>query len=155
MKTDGRAKVDGLDFSSESSSLALSVGHIVHFTPKKISYFSLGSKLFLVMGSYSGFHTEQVSGIASYFEHPLDVTTSQNFVAEMSQTVSQITKLETMSQKTQQHPIDGTNIVDTSSILYNEVSRDSRRRDFQQLKDPKILKIYEITIVSVGDEMCW
>ena len=107
------------------------------------------------MGSYSGFHTEQVSGIASYFEHPLDVTTSQNFVAEMSQTVSQITKLETMSQKTQQHPIDGTNIVDTSSILYNEVSRDSRRRDFQQLKDPKILKIYEITIVSAGDEMCW
>ena len=60
-----------------------------------------------------------------------------------------------MSQKTQQHPIDGTNIVDISSILYNEVSRESRQRDFQKLKDPKILKIYEITIVSAGDEMCW
>ena len=103
---------------------------------------------FLVMGSYSGFHTEQVSGIASYFEHPLDVTTSQNFVAEMSKAVSQITKLDTVSQNTQQQTIDGSNIADTSSILYNEVSRDCRRRDFQQLKDPKILKIYEITIVS-------
>ena len=100
------------------------------------------------MGSYSGFHTEQVSGIASYFEHPLDVTTSQNFVAEMSKAVSQITKLDTVSQNTQQQTIDGSNIADTSSILYNEVSRDCRRRDFQQLKDPKILKIYEITIVS-------
>ena len=54
----------------------------------------LVNTLFLVMGSYSGFHTEQVSGIASYFEHPLDVTTSQNFVAEMSQAVSQMTKLD-------------------------------------------------------------
>ena len=100
------------------------------------------------MGSYSGFHTEQVSGIASYFEHPLDVTTSQNFVEEMSQAVSQMTKYETESQKTQHHTINGNNMTDTSSILCNEVSRDSRRRDFQRLKDPKIMKIYEITIVS-------
>ena len=98
------------------------------------------------MGSFSGFHTEQVSGIASYFEHPLDVTTSQNFVAEMSQAVSQMTKLDTLSQKTL---LDGiNNIADTSSILYSEVSRESRRKDFEQLKDQKILKIYEITIVS-------
>jgi len=117
---------------------------------RKTDIYSLGlvfwSILKAVMGSYSGFHTEQVSGIASYFEHPLDVTTSQNFVAEMSKAVSQITKLDTVSQNTQQQTIDGSNIADTSSILYNEVSRDCRRRDFQQLKDPKILKIYEITI---------
>ena len=100
------------------------------------------------MGSYSGFHTEQVSGIESYFEHPFDVTTSQNFVEEMSQAMSQITKYETVSQKTQQHTIHGTNMTDTSSMLYNEVSKDSRRLDFQRLKDPKIMKIYEITIVS-------
>ena len=107
------------------------------------------------MGSYSGFHTEQVSGIASYFEHPLDVTTSQNFVEEMSQAVPQMTKYETVSQKTQQHTIDGTNIADTSSMLYNEVSKDSRRRDFQRLKDPKIMKIYEITIVSYSISKFW
>ena len=103
---------------------------------------------FPVMGSYSGFHTEQVSGIASYFEHPLDVTTSQNIVEEMSQATSQMAKYETVSQKTQQHTIDGTNMADTSSMLFNEVSRESRRQDFQRLKDPKIMKIYEITIVS-------
>ena len=107
------------------------------------------------MGSYSGFHTEQVSGIASYFEHPLDVTTSQNFVEEMSQTTSQMAKFETVSQKTQQQTIDGTNIADTSSMLYNEVSKDSRRRDFQRLKDPKIMKIYEITIVSYSISKFW
>ena len=100
------------------------------------------SDRFSVMGSFSGFHTEQVSGIASYFEHPLDVTTSQNFVAEMTQTMSQ------MTVDGDQKLIDGLNGIDTSSVLYNEVSKDSRRKAFQQLKDPKILKIYEITIVS-------
>ena len=119
------------------------------------SKFSRQILRFSVMGSYSGFHTEQVSGIASYFEHPLDVTTSQNFVEEMSQAVPQITKYETLSQKTQQHTIDDNNIADTSSMLYNEVSRDSRRRDFQRLKDPKIMKIYEITIVSYSISKFW
>ena len=99
-------------------------------------------RLFLVMGSFSGFHTEQVSGIASYFEHPLDVTTSQNFVAEMTKTVSH------MAADADKALIDGSNTVDTSSVLYNEVSKDSRRKDFLQLNDPKILKIFEITIVS-------
>ena len=101
------------------------------------------------MGSYSGFHTEQVSGIASYFEHPLDVTTSQNFVEEMSQATSQMAKYETVSQKTQQHTVDGTNIADTSSMLFNEVSRDSRRRDFQRLKDPKIMKTSYLKATSL------
>ena len=60
---------------------------------------------------------------------------------------------QTMSQMTtdgDQKLIDGLNGIDTSSVLYNEVSKDSRRKAFQQLKDPKILKIYEITIVSLN-----
>ena len=44
--------------------------------------------------------------------------------------------------------LDGSNTVDTSSVLYNEVSKDSRRKDFLQLNDPNIFKIFEITIVS-------
>ena len=86
------------------------------------------------MGSYSGFHTEQVSGIASYFEHPLDVTTSQNFVEEMSEAVPQMTKYETVSQKTQQHTIDDNNIADNSSMLYKLYSITK----FQEIVDDEI-----------------
>ena len=84
------------------------------------------------MGSFSGFHTEQMSGIASYFEHPLDVTTSQNF-AEIPSHASYITSGMSLDEH---KPND--DATDTSSILYNEVAKESRRRDFQQLKDPKI-----------------